>query len=156
MWARHLSARSQRDAAQNPYERHVVSHGEDPPSASLKIPLSHVSAVSSAASALECASSFRVLLVEDDPLFVRFLRESLLTHSAELDVTVATRLSTAIAALKARAFDAVLLDLNLPAAGTGLGLMIAKELIEQAGGTIRVESQYGQGAAVRIELPQHA
>jgi two-component system cell cycle sensor histidine kinase/response regulator CckA len=39
--------------------------------------------------------------------------------------------------------------------GTGLGLMIAKELIEQAGGRIRVESQYEQGATFRIELPQH-
>jgi len=41
------------------------------------------------------------------------------------------------------------------AAGTGLGLMIAKELIEQAGGMIRVESQDGHGTVIRIELPQH-
>ncbi len=39
--------------------------------------------------------------------------------------------------------------------GTGLGLMIAKELIEQAGGRIGVESQYEQGTTFRIELPQH-
>jgi signal transduction histidine kinase len=57
---------------------------------------------------------FRVLLVEDDASFVQFLRDALLTLSAELDVTVATRLSAAITALKAHTFDAVLLDLNLP------------------------------------------
>ncbi len=45
---------------------------------------------------------------------MQFLRDSLLTLSAELDVTVATRLSSAISALKAHTFDAVLLDLNLP------------------------------------------
>jgi signal transduction histidine kinase len=38
--------------------------------------------------------------------------------------------------------------------GTGLGLMIAQELIEHAGGTIRVESEYGQGAMVLIDLPR--
>jgi signal transduction histidine kinase len=70
--------------------------------------------VPSAASAIQSASPFRVLLVEDDPAFVQFIRESLLTLSTELDVTVATRLSAAIAALKSHAFDAVLLDLNLP------------------------------------------
>jgi two-component system, cell cycle sensor histidine kinase and response regulator CckA len=70
--------------------------------------------VSSAASAIQSASPFRVLLVEDDPSFVQFLRDSLLTLSAELDVTVASRLTAAIAALKTHSFDAVLLDLNLP------------------------------------------
>ncbi len=85
------------------------------PSASRTHPsFNKLSTVSSAASALKSASLFRVLLVEDDPSFVQFLRDSLLTLSAELDVTVATRLSAAITALKAHTFDAVLLDLNLP------------------------------------------
>lgn len=70
--------------------------------------------MSSVATALQSASPFRILLVEDDPEFVEFLRESLLTLPAELEVTVAKRLSAAITALKTQAFDAVLLDLNLP------------------------------------------
>jgi two-component system, NtrC family, sensor kinase len=40
------------------------------------------------------------------------------------------------------------------AAGTDLGLMIAKELVENAGGTIRIESTYGEGSRVLIDLPQ--
>lgn len=55
-----------------------------------------------------------MLLVEDDPAFVQFLRESLLSLSTELEVTVAARLTAAIAALETQSFDAVLLDLNLP------------------------------------------
>jgi len=37
--------------------------------------------------------------------------------------------------------------------GTGLGLPICKQLVEQHGGTIRVESEVGRGAAFIIELP---
>jgi len=37
--------------------------------------------------------------------------------------------------------------------GTGLGLTICKELITQAGGTIRVESEPGRGTAFILELP---
>jgi two-component system, cell cycle sensor histidine kinase and response regulator CckA len=70
--------------------------------------------VPSAASALQLAPRFRVLLVEDDPAFLRFLRESLQGLSAELEMSVVTRLSAAIACLKTQTFDAVLLDLNLP------------------------------------------
>ncbi len=57
---------------------------------------------------------FRVLVVEDDPSFVQFLRDSLLSLSTELEVSVATRLTAALATLKAQSSDAVLLDLNLP------------------------------------------
>jgi signal transduction histidine kinase len=54
-------------------------------------------------------------LVEDDPSFVQFLRDSLPAWGAEqVDLTAVTRLSAAILALKEHTFDAVLLDLNLP------------------------------------------
>ncbi len=39
------------------------------------------------------------------------------------------------------------------AEGTGLGLPIAKALIERHGGTLRVESEIGRGTTVRIDLP---
>jgi two-component system cell cycle sensor histidine kinase/response regulator CckA len=39
-------------------------------------------------------------------------------------------------------------------AGSGLGLAISKELIEQAGGAIRVENTPGAGATFTIELPE--
>jgi signal transduction histidine kinase len=38
--------------------------------------------------------------------------------------------------------------------GMGLGLAIAKHLIEAHGGTIRAESATGQGTIIRIALPQ--
>jgi CheY-like chemotaxis protein len=41
-------------------------------------------------------------------------------------------------------------------AGTGLGLSLCKEIVERHGGTIGVESQPGQGAVFRLELPVEA
>ena len=38
-------------------------------------------------------------------------------------------------------------------AGTGLGLPIAKNIVEELGGTITVSSRPGDGTAIRIELP---
>ena len=40
--------------------------------------------------------------------------------------------------------------------GTGLGLSICKQLVEDAGGTIRVESQTGEGASFHIDLERVA
>jgi signal transduction histidine kinase len=37
--------------------------------------------------------------------------------------------------------------------GTGLGLPIAKNIIEGLGGTINVTSRFGEGTAIRIDLP---
>ena len=38
--------------------------------------------------------------------------------------------------------------------GTGLGLALTKRFVELQGGTIEVESEYGQGSAFAIVLPQ--
>jgi len=73
-----------------------------------------MNAATNTAPAMQVPLRFRVLVVEDDPWFVQFLRDTLPPLSAELEVSVATKLAPAIAALKAQSFDAVLLDLNLP------------------------------------------
>jgi signal transduction histidine kinase len=39
--------------------------------------------------------------------------------------------------------------------GTGLGLFVTRGIIEKLGGTIRVESQIGQGTSFFIRLPKH-
>jgi signal transduction histidine kinase len=38
--------------------------------------------------------------------------------------------------------------------GLGLGLYIVKRIVEAHGGTVRVESRAGEGAAFHVELPQ--
>lgn len=43
-----------------------------------------------------------------------------------------------------------------PGCGTGLGLWVCYQVIEKHGGTIRVESSYGEGVCVVIELPKFA
>jgi signal transduction histidine kinase len=39
--------------------------------------------------------------------------------------------------------------------GTGLGLAISKNIIEQLGGTIRFESEVGQGTVFVVEIPMN-
>jgi signal transduction histidine kinase/CheY-like chemotaxis protein len=43
-----------------------------------------------------------------------------------------------------------------PGVGTGLGLSLCRGIIEEHGGSIRVQSQQGRGAVFRIELPVEA
>ena len=40
-----------------------------------------------------------------------------------------------------------------PGRGSGLGLSLCRSLVEQDGGTIAIDSKYGQGATARITLP---
>jgi len=40
--------------------------------------------------------------------------------------------------------------------GTGLGLPIAKNIIEGLGGTLAVSSRRGEGTELRIDLPQQS
>jgi two-component system sensor histidine kinase VicK len=37
--------------------------------------------------------------------------------------------------------------------GSGLGLAIVKRIVEQHGGTVRVQSRVGEGTTVMVELP---
>ena len=38
--------------------------------------------------------------------------------------------------------------------GTGLGLAVVKQVVDRAGGFVRVESQPGQGTAFQVFLPR--
>ena len=40
--------------------------------------------------------------------------------------------------------------------GTGLGVVLARSVIAQHGGTLRYESEPGQGTRVRVSLPRKA
>ncbi|MEO1593233.1 MAG: ATP-binding protein, partial [Cyanobacteria bacterium J06632_22] len=44
-------------------------------------------------------------------------------------------------------------DLNRQHAGTGLGLALVKRIVEHHGGTVKVESELGQGSCFTIDIP---
>lgn len=52
------------------------------------------------------------------------------------------------------AFTRVDISANRSVEGTGLGLAIAKELTELMGGSIHVESRWGEGSIFSVEVPQ--
>ena len=60
------------------------------------------------------APRFRILLVEDDIELIELLRTSLNAVAPDVELTVASQLSSALSAIAARKQDAILLDLNLP------------------------------------------
>jgi signal transduction histidine kinase len=39
--------------------------------------------------------------------------------------------------------------------GSGLGLLIVRRIVREHGGEISIESEVGQGSAIRIHLPRH-
>ena len=51
-------------------------------------------------------------------------------------------------------FERLELSKNRYIQGTGLGLNIAKQLVASMGGTIDVQSEYGEGSCFTVEIPQ--
>lgn len=66
------------------------------------------------AARVQTAPPLRILVVEDDVELIELLRTSLRSAAPDVELTVASRLSSALSAITARQPDAVLLDLNLP------------------------------------------
>jgi len=54
---------------------------------------------------------------------------------------------------QARIFERFERAVSLDYGGIGLGLHITREIVRAHGGTIRVESELGEGAAFIVELP---
>jgi len=52
-----------------------------------------------------------------------------------------------------RPFERIDNDLNRQTEGTGLGLAISKALVDLHGGTLKIDSTFGEGTSVTMELP---
>ena len=52
-------------------------------------------------------------------------------------------------------FDRFFRGRGVKAGGSGLGLTIARRVVQDHGGTIRIRSTVGEGTAVTIALPAH-
>ena len=91
------------------------------------------------------ATPVKVLLVDDEPIIRRAIRRLLALDFAGLDLTEAETVAGALAAVEARSFDVVLLDIGLPD-GSGIDA-IGPILARRPGVAILVvssqpESQY--------------
>ena len=96
------------------------------------------------------------LVVDDDPGTLEVLEMRL--QFIGLDAALARSFREAITLLDDHDFDVALFDLIFTTkdSGTGLGMAIARTVVEQHGGRMDIRSQIGRGTQVRVLLPTEA